>query len=59
MESEHKAERQRAKHAEPAAPGAPSGRTRPFGLTAVKRGPDGRSYREEVPEEAEAHPPGR
>jgi DNA invertase Pin-like site-specific DNA recombinase len=54
QESEHKAERQRAKHAELAAQGAPSGGTRPFGLTDVKRGTDGRSYREEVPEEAEA-----
>jgi hypothetical protein len=38
-ESEHKAERQRAKHAELAAQGAPSGGTRPFGLTEVKRDP--------------------
>lgn len=54
QESEHKAERQRAKHAELAAQGAPSGGTRPFGLTEVKRDAQGRSYREEVPEEAEA-----
>ena len=54
QESEHKAERQRAKHAELAAKGAPSGGTRPFGLTEVKRDAQGRSYREEVPGEAEA-----
>ena len=54
QESEHKAERQRAKHDELAAQGSPSGGTRPFGLTVVKHGPDGRSYREEVPEEADA-----
>ena len=54
QESEHKAERQRAKHAELAAQGAPSGGTRPFGLTEVKRDAQGRSYREEVPDEAEA-----
>ena len=54
QESEHKAERQRAKHAELAAEGAPSGGTRPFGLSEVKRDANGRSYREEVPEEAEA-----
>ena len=54
QESEHKAERQRAKHAELTAQGAPSGGTRPFGLTEVKRGPDGRPYREVVPAEAEA-----
>jgi site-specific DNA recombinase len=54
QESEHKAERQRAKHAELAAEGAPSGGTRPFGLTEVKRDANGHSYREEVPEEAEA-----
>jgi len=54
QESEHKAERQRAKHDELAAQGSPSGGTRPFGLTEVKDGPDGRSYREEVPEEADA-----
>ena len=54
QESEHKAERQRAKHAELAAEGAPSGGTRPFGLTEVKRDAQGRSYREEVPGEAEA-----
>ena len=54
QESEHKAERQRAKHAELAAEGAPSGGSRPFGLSEVKRDANGRSYREEVPEEAEA-----
>ena len=54
QESEHKAERQRAKHAELAAQGAPSGGTRPFGLTEVKRGADGRPYREVVPDEADA-----
>jgi len=54
QESEHKAERQKAKHDELAAQGSPSGGTRPFGLTVVKHGPDGRSYREEVPEEADA-----
>ena len=54
QESEHKAERQRAKHAELAADGAPSGGSRPFALTEVKRDANGRSYREEVPEEAEA-----
>jgi site-specific DNA recombinase len=54
QESEHKAERQRAKHDELAAQGSPSGGTRPFGLTVVKHGTDGRSYREEVPEEADA-----
>ena len=32
----------------------PSGGTRPFGLTEIKRGADGASYRDVVPEEAEA-----
>jgi hypothetical protein len=54
QESEHKAERQRAKHDELVAQGSPSGGTRPFGLTEVKHGPDGRSYRDEVYDEAEA-----
>ncbi len=54
QESEHKAERQRAKHAELAAQGAPSGGTRPFGLTEIKHDDDGRAYRGDVPDEAEA-----
>jgi site-specific DNA recombinase len=54
QESEHKAERQRAKHAELAAQGAPSGGTRPFGLTDIKHDDDGRAYRDDVPDEAEA-----
>ncbi len=54
QESEHKAERQKAKHAELLAQGAPSGGGRPFGLTAVLRGPDGVPCREIVPDEAQA-----
>jgi hypothetical protein len=46
--------RLRSKHAELLAQGAPSGGTRRFGLTNVKRAPDGHTYLEEEPDEADA-----
>jgi DNA invertase Pin-like site-specific DNA recombinase len=53
-ESEHKAERQKAKHDELRAAGAPAGGARPFGLSPILRRPDGSGYREIVPAEAGA-----
>ena len=53
-ESEHKAERQKAKHDELRAAGAPAGGARPFGLSPILRRPDGSGYREIVPAEAAA-----
>lgn len=54
QESEHKAERQRAKHAQLIEMGAPSAGSRCFGLSPLKRDEQGRAYCELVPEEAEA-----
>ena len=52
QESEHKAERLKAKHAELARNGQPVG-PRSFGYSDVLRRLDGTTYRVEVPEEAE------
>ena len=51
-ESEHKAERQIAKHAELTRDGRPVFGPRPFGLTSIKRDEHGRGYCDVVEEEA-------
>ena len=53
-ESRKLSARIRSKHAELMEQGAPSGGGRPFGLTTIKRDANGRTYRELVPDEAEA-----
>ena len=53
-ESRKLSSRIRSKHAELLEQGAPSGGARRFGLTNIKRAPDGHTYLEEEHEEAEA-----
>jgi DNA invertase Pin-like site-specific DNA recombinase len=53
-ESRKLSSRIRSKHAELLEQGAPSGGARRFGLTKIKRAPDGHTYLEEEHEEAEA-----